>query len=315
MTRTENDPDRGLHRAPVAPFVCLASELEPGPRGATLRGEPLTGIAYAFADDGFSRAVRYERGRSIGESDPGDLFPDHPRPSRIVSHLDGIEGSPGEPFDFEEHLFASHRGTPFEGLLVDRRLGGAKARLLLFSKGEVLEMREVSRDGRLTARAFSTPDGWHVGYRWRDDGTLEHFEVETSRGKVWLTYPSPGELGTSWLDLDAPMFERLLDSETFTSGFPERPHALDDVTLADSLNVWGGLFLEERLESLCRNSGLGSVNKMSVDVPEASRFELLERVILSCDLAELSFIGEEDGARSFEDWFRLRNGTSPFEGE
>ena len=174
-------------------------------------------------------------------------------------------------------------------------------------------MREVSRDGLLTARAFSTPDGWHVEYRWRDGGTLEHFEVETSRGKIWLTYPSPGELGTSWPDLDAPMFERLLHGEIFTSGFPERPYALDDLTLADSSNVRGGLFFEKRLESLCRNPDLGSVNRMSVDVPEASCFELLERVILSCDLHELSFVGEEDGARSFKDWFRLRNGTSLFE--
>ena len=300
----------GLYRAPSAAFVCLSSELEGGSRGATLLGRPLNGAGFSFTEAGFTGAVRYEAGVPIGEFDPKDLFPDHPRPSTVVRHTDGVEGVSGEPYGGDEDTAAMRNGQPFDGLLVDRRSGGDWTELHLFSRGNLKETREVSQDGLLMARTFSNDERWHVDYRWHVDGSLEHFEVEADNGTIWLACSSSGKLRFSRFDLDGSMFERMRRSAAFTSGFPEHPYALDDVELDDSLHVWGELFLEERLESLRRNPGLRSVKRLSASLPEESAFPLLERLILAAALDDVSLRASDERCRRFEKWFRRRHGMS-----
>ena len=255
--------------------------------------------------------MRYEAGVPIGKFDPKDLFPDHPRPSTVVRHTDGVEGVGGEPYGGDEDTAATRNGRPFDGLLVDRRSGGDRTELRLFSRGNLKETREVTQDGLLTARAFSNDDRWHVDYRWHVDGNLEHFEVEADNGTIWLACPSSGKLRFSRLDLDGSLFERMRRSGVFTSGFPEHPYALEDAELDDSLHVRGQLFLEERLESLGRNPGLRSVRRLRASLPDGSAFPLLERLILAVAPDDVSLRASEERRRLFGKWFRRRHGTSP----
>ena len=100
-------------------------------------------------------------------------------------------------------------------------------------------------------------------------------------------------------------------SGVFASRFPEHPYVLEDAELDDSLHVWGELFLEERLESLCRNPGLRSVRRSSVSLPEEPTFPLLERLILAAAPDDVSLRASDERRRRFEKWFRRRHGTSP----
>ena len=197
--------------------------------------------------------------------------------------------------------------SSIDGLLCSEAIGSDSSCSRKASSEKCVRYPET---GRLTARSFSTADPWYIDYEWFATGDLSRLEVVGNNIAMWITHFPSGALKTSNLELDATEFERMKRSDAFTPGFPQRPCALEGVQLDESLNVWGDLCLEKRLESLGGNPELAGVRRLSVTPPDESAFFFLERVVLSCSLDELSLSGSGERCARFENWFRCRHGTS-----
>ncbi len=304
------DLDRGLWRAPRVVFACLSKELVLTEGVAHLMDQPFSGAAFDFASGHLVRAMAYQEGQATGTFDPGKLFPRHPSPVQVVDRTARVESVTGHVYDADAHWDARLAGQPFDGLLFDRCEGTPFTEMYLFAGGLPLELREVECSGLLLHRELRTPEGWDVSYAWGRDTTLGSFDVRGDGFQIHVGQYRPGCLTTTDFSVEPARFEKVKRNEAFCTGFPSRPDMLDDVALADFLNIRGRFLLTERIASLGRNTACASVERLHVEVPEHRGFDALERLISAASPKTVSLEGDGETARQFDTWFRQRNGVS-----